>query len=52
MRPLARQTAAGLDMKMPLADLTAGHFEDAVKLGWSEKDWSALGAVIARQAGV
>ena len=49
---LARQTAAGLDMKMPLADLTAGHFEDAVKLGWSEKDWSALGAVIARQAGV
>ncbi len=36
---------------MPLADLVRDHYETAMAQGWGEKDWSALGAVIAQKAG-
>lgn len=49
---LARDAAAALDMSMPLAELLRGHYDEAVKLGWEGKDWSALGGVIARKAGL
>jgi len=49
---LAREAAAGLNMTMPLADLVREHYDEAVAAGWSEKDWSALGGVIAKRAGL
>jgi 3-hydroxyisobutyrate dehydrogenase-like beta-hydroxyacid dehydrogenase len=49
---LAREAAADMNMTMPLADLVREHFDEAVKAGWAEKDWSALGGIIARRAGV
>jgi 3-hydroxyisobutyrate dehydrogenase-like beta-hydroxyacid dehydrogenase len=49
---LAREAAAGLNMTMPVADLVREHFDEAVKTGWGEKDWSALGSIIAREAGL
>jgi 3-hydroxyisobutyrate dehydrogenase-like beta-hydroxyacid dehydrogenase len=49
---LAREAAEGLGMTMPLADLVKDHYDTAMAQGWGEKDWSALGAVIAQKAGV
>jgi 3-hydroxyisobutyrate dehydrogenase-like beta-hydroxyacid dehydrogenase len=49
---LAREAAEGLDMTLPLADLVRDHYEEAMKMGWQEKDWSALGGVIAKKAGL
>jgi 3-hydroxyisobutyrate dehydrogenase-like beta-hydroxyacid dehydrogenase len=49
---LAREAAEGLGMTMPLADLVKTHYDAAVAQGWGEKDWSALGAVIAQKAGL
>lgn len=49
---LGREAAEGLGMRMPLADLMAAHFDSAMAQGWGDKDWSALGAVIAEEAGV
>ena len=37
---------------MKLAEIMREHYDEAVRLGWSDKDWSALGAVIAQEAGI
>jgi 3-hydroxyisobutyrate dehydrogenase-like beta-hydroxyacid dehydrogenase len=49
---LARAAAADLGMEMKLAEIMREHYDEAVRLGWSDKDWSALGAVIAQEAGI
>jgi len=49
---LARMAANDLGMTMKLAEILREHYEEAVRLGWSNKDWSALGGVIAREAGI
>jgi 3-hydroxyisobutyrate dehydrogenase-like beta-hydroxyacid dehydrogenase len=49
---LARSAAEDLTMTLPIADLVSSHFRDALREGWGEKDWSAVGALVAKQAGV
>ena len=49
---LAREAADGLGMTMPLADLVKSHLDAAMEQGWEDKDWSAVGAVIAQKAKV
>lgn len=49
---LAREAAADLSVRLPLAEVVATRYDAALKLGWTEKDWSALTAVIAREAGL
>ncbi len=41
-----------LAVPMPLLDLVRGHYEEAMKKGWGEKDWAALGALVAEKAGL
>ena len=49
---LARGAAEELTITLPIADLVSSHFRDALREGWGEKDWSAVGALAAKQAGV
>lgn len=49
---LARSAAKELDMTMPLADLVAVHFNEAIRAGLGEKDWSAVSSIIAKKAGL
>jgi 3-hydroxyisobutyrate dehydrogenase-like beta-hydroxyacid dehydrogenase len=49
---LARSAAGGLAMDMPIADLAAKHFHQAIDAGMGEKDWSAISEVIAKNAGL
>ena len=49
---LARAAAAGLGVEMPTADLLKKHYDEAVSWGWQDKDWSAIGEVSAKKAGL
>jgi len=49
---LVRDAAAALGAPMPLAELVRDHYDAAMALGWEDKDWSALGGIIARDAGL
>ncbi|HWY64327.1 MAG TPA: NAD-binding protein, partial [Rhizomicrobium sp.] len=49
---LARAAAEGLSVTMPIAELLKAHFDQAVSWGWQDKDWSAIGEVPAKKAGV
>ena len=49
---LARAAAEGLSVTMPTAELLKAHFDQAVSWGWQDKDWSAIGEVPAKKAGV
>ena len=49
---LARAAAEGLNVTMPTAELLKAHFDQAVSWGWQDKDWSAIGEVPAKKAGV
>jgi 3-hydroxyisobutyrate dehydrogenase-like beta-hydroxyacid dehydrogenase len=49
---LVRDAAKISNMRMPLAELLRKHYCTAIELGWSDNDWSALGDVIARKAGL
>jgi 3-hydroxyisobutyrate dehydrogenase-like beta-hydroxyacid dehydrogenase len=49
---LVRDAAKISNMCMPLAEVLRKHYCTAVELGWSESDWSTLGDVIARKAGL
>jgi 3-hydroxyisobutyrate dehydrogenase-like beta-hydroxyacid dehydrogenase len=48
---LVKQAAAELSVPMPLAELVVGHFEEAMKKGWGERDWAAVSQLIAEKAG-
>ena len=37
---------------MPLLDLVHGHYEEAMKKGWSEKDWASIAMLSAKKAGL
>jgi 3-hydroxyisobutyrate dehydrogenase-like beta-hydroxyacid dehydrogenase len=49
---LARAAAEVLGVTMPTAELLKTHFDEAVSWGWQDKDWSAIGEVSAKKAGV
>jgi 3-hydroxyisobutyrate dehydrogenase-like beta-hydroxyacid dehydrogenase len=49
---LARAAAEGLGMTLPTADLLKTNYDEAVRWGWQDKDWSAIGEVSAKKAGV
>jgi 3-hydroxyisobutyrate dehydrogenase-like beta-hydroxyacid dehydrogenase len=49
---LARAAAEGLGVPMPTADLLKKNYDEAVSWGWQDKDWSAIGEVPAKKAGV
>ena len=49
---LARAAAEGLGITMPTAELLKKHYDEAVSWGWQDKDWSAIGEVSAKKAGI
>lgn len=49
---LARSAAEGLGVQMPTADLLKANYEQAIQWGWQDKDWSAIGEVPAKKAGL
>ena len=49
---LARSAAAGLGVEMPVAELLKTHYDQAIAWGWQDKDWSAIGEVSAKKAGL
>jgi 3-hydroxyisobutyrate dehydrogenase-like beta-hydroxyacid dehydrogenase len=49
---LARSAAAGLNVEMPTANLLKKQYDQAIEWGWQDKDWSAIGEVSAKKAGV
>jgi 3-hydroxyisobutyrate dehydrogenase-like beta-hydroxyacid dehydrogenase len=49
---LARSAAAGLGVEMPTAELLKKHYDQAIEWGWQDKDWSAIGEVSAKKAGL
>ena len=49
---LARAAAEELGMTLPTADLLTTNYDEAVRWGWQDKDWSAIGEVPAKKAGV
>lgn len=49
---LARAAAQGLGVDMPTAELLKTHYDQAVAWGWQDKDWSAIGEVPAKKAGL
>jgi 3-hydroxyisobutyrate dehydrogenase-like beta-hydroxyacid dehydrogenase len=49
---LAREAAGGLGMNLPTADLLKTNYDQAVSWGWQNHDWSAIGEISAKKAGV
>jgi len=49
---LAREAAAALGVTMPTADLAKTNYDQALEWGWQDKDWSAIGEVPAKKAGL
>lgn len=49
---LVKGASDELAVPMPLLDLVRGHYEEAMKKGWSEKDWASIAALSAEKAGL
>jgi 3-hydroxyisobutyrate dehydrogenase-like beta-hydroxyacid dehydrogenase len=49
---LVKDASENLAVPMPLLDLVRGHYEEAMRKGWSEKDWASIAALVAEKAGV
>jgi 3-hydroxyisobutyrate dehydrogenase-like beta-hydroxyacid dehydrogenase len=49
---LVRDASGDLAVPMPLLDLVHGRYEEAMKKGWSEKDWASIAALSAEKAGL
>lgn len=49
---LVKHAAEDLNVPMPVLDLVRGHYEEAMRKGWSEKDWASIATLIAEKAGV
>jgi 3-hydroxyisobutyrate dehydrogenase-like beta-hydroxyacid dehydrogenase len=49
---LAREAAGTLGVAMPTADLLKANYDQAVSWGWQDKDWSAIGEIPAKKAGL
>ena len=41
-----------LQVPMPLLDLVRGQYQEAMKKGWSEKDWASIAALLLEKAGL
>jgi 3-hydroxyisobutyrate dehydrogenase-like beta-hydroxyacid dehydrogenase len=49
---LVRDASGDLAVPMPLLDLVHRHYEEAMKKGWSEKDWASIAMLSAEKAGL
>jgi 3-hydroxyisobutyrate dehydrogenase-like beta-hydroxyacid dehydrogenase len=49
---LARAAAEEMGMAMPTADLLKANYDQAVAWGWQDKDWSAIGDIPLKKAGL
>jgi 3-hydroxyisobutyrate dehydrogenase-like beta-hydroxyacid dehydrogenase len=49
---LVKGASEELAVPMPLLDLVRGHYEEAIKKGWSERDWASIAALSAEKAGI
>jgi 3-hydroxyisobutyrate dehydrogenase-like beta-hydroxyacid dehydrogenase len=49
---LARAAAAELGVAMPTADLAKINYDQAVAWGWQDRDWSAIGEIPLKKAGL
>ena len=49
---LVKGASEELTVPMPLLDLVRGHYEEAIKKGWSERDWASIAALSAEKAGI
>jgi 3-hydroxyisobutyrate dehydrogenase-like beta-hydroxyacid dehydrogenase len=49
---LARAAAAELGVPMPTADLARANYDQAVEWGWQDRDWSAIGDIPLKKAGL
>ena len=49
---LVKGASDELAVPMPLLDLVRGHYEQAMKKGWGEKDWASIAALSAEKAGL
>jgi 3-hydroxyisobutyrate dehydrogenase-like beta-hydroxyacid dehydrogenase len=49
---LILETAALVDMGLPVADLYRDYLLQAVERGWAEEDWAVVARVIAHEAGL
>lgn len=49
---LAREAAGELGMSLPTAELLKTNYDQGVRWGWQDRDWSAVGEVPAKKAGV
>jgi 3-hydroxyisobutyrate dehydrogenase-like beta-hydroxyacid dehydrogenase len=49
---LARAAAEGLGVTMPTAEVLKKNYDEAIGWGWQDKDWSAIGEVSAKKAGL
>jgi len=49
---LVKGASDQLAVPMPLLDLVRGHYEEAMKKGWGERDWASIAALIAEKAGL
>lgn len=49
---LARAAAAELGVPMPTADLAKANYDQAVEWGWQDRDWSAIGDIPLKKAGL
>ena len=49
---LARAAAAELDVAMPTADLAKTNYDQVVAWGWKDWDWSAIGEIPLKKAGL
>ncbi|MBV9549244.1 MAG: NAD(P)-dependent oxidoreductase [Alphaproteobacteria bacterium] len=49
---LAREAADQLGVPMPTADLAKANYDQAIAWGWQQRDWSAIGEIPAKKAGL
>ena len=49
---LVKEAAENLNVPMPVLEIVRRHYEEAMRKGWSEKDWASIAALIAEKAGV
>ena len=49
---LVKDASDNLNVPMPVLDIVRRHYEEAMRKGWSEKDWASIATLIAEKAGV
>lgn len=49
---LVKDASENLNVPMPVLDVVRRHYDEAMRKGWSQKDWASIAALIAEKAGV